>query len=203
MPGLCGKSGGRDTGATVRMNACFSLPWLARACYLWSMKTTAILVVALLSLSFHAFAEQANQPFRVWTQLGSGKTIEAQLIEKDGERVKVVLRNGKAHWLALRDVMDADREYVETWGAESKEPDPVTVTNSIKINDYTRAITVTVVERDEPCVLKIYRVEKAPLLSETVRIKAGEVKEWSGPVSLKYKLVLEENDGTEIFKVEK
>jgi len=42
----------------VHLNACFPLPWMARAWYLWIMKTTALLAVALLSFSMNLSADR-------------------------------------------------------------------------------------------------------------------------------------------------
>jgi hypothetical protein len=54
---------------------------------------------------------------RTWTEVSSGKTIRAEILEKssDNKRVRLKLKNGKSVWLETSRLSEADRNYVQSW----------------------------------------------------------------------------------------
>ena len=74
------------------------------------MKTIFLLLLSV-SLVF-------GDSFREWTQLASGKTITAKMLEKseDGKSVRIVMNSGKSHWVKAASLVTEDRDYILTWG---------------------------------------------------------------------------------------
>jgi hypothetical protein len=71
----------------------------------------------------------ANAETRTWTNL-EGRTIEAEIVDTDGESVTIKMDNGLTHALLLSTLSPADVEYSQQWQAEmealANAPKPTT-----------------------------------------------------------------------------
>ncbi|GHC41524.1 retropepsin-like aspartic protease [Roseibacillus persicicus] len=81
------------------------------------MKITSLLVAATLALASSAFGETLEEEYR--TFVGSnGKKIEAVLLDKKGENVTLLLRNGKRSTFPAEKLSTEDQEYVSNWNRD-------------------------------------------------------------------------------------
>ncbi len=57
---------------------------------------------------------------RTWTN-SAGKTLKAELLKKDDDKVTLKLENGRNSVLKISDLSESDQEYVEAWEPEEKD----------------------------------------------------------------------------------
>lgn len=154
------------------------------------MKT--ILLLALFSsLCF-------GEGFREWTQLASGKTITAKMLEKseDGESVRIVMDNGKAHWVKAASLVTEDRDYILTWGipvvVEFKH---LEVTDSEKPAKRAGFKVIHVIARAKDKPLKVTAFErKARPGSVSHRVAPGKTVEFDAEVKENYVVIIRGDD---------
>ena len=154
------------------------------------MKT--ILLLALFSsLCF-------GDNFREWTQLASGKTITAKMLEKskDGKSVRIVMDNGKAHWVKAASLVTEDRDYILTWGipvvVEFKH---LEVTDSEKPAKRAGFKMIHVIARAKDKPLKVTAFErKARAGSVSHRVAPGKTVEFDAEVEENYVVIIRGDD---------
>ena len=154
------------------------------------MKT--ILLLALFSsLCF-------GDNFREWTQLASGKTITAKMLEKseDGKSVRIVMNDGKAHWVKAASLVTEDRDYILTWGipvvVEFKH---LEVTDSEKPAKRAGFKVIHVIARakDKPLRVDVYEYNPSPTPT-THQVAPGKTIKFDAEVKADYIVRIENRD---------
>jgi hypothetical protein len=150
------------------------------------MKTIAILLI----LALPAFSDQ----FRTWTQLGTSKTIDAKIIDKDEKRVRLATKDSKTPWVNLLSLIADDRDYVEAWkkkplgwqalkvGMTGNPSGGKTIT--VEANAWSQAVTV-----------RVYQSLKNKSVKFTQDIQPYSCFKWTGLVGDDYRVCLVDTDG--------
>ena len=153
------------------------------------MKTIFLLLLSV-SLVF-------GDSFREWTQLASGKTITAKMLEKseDGKSVRIVMNSGKSHWVKAASLVTEDRDYILTWGipvvVEFKH---LEVTDSEKPAKRAGFKVIHVIARakDEPLTVEVSF--KGDMRVTTQSVKPGKTVEFDAEVAEMYYVSLLDED---------
>jgi copper chaperone CopZ len=77
--------------------------------------------VPFLAVSL-AISSLATAETRVWTQAATGKTIEGELRQVDGDRARIARAGGVEVVVPLAMLAEADREFIAAWQAKANAP---------------------------------------------------------------------------------
>lgn len=77
----------------------------------------------LLATSFFCCAED----FREWTEADTGRKIQAKILEKTGNTVKILLKNLKQHEIPISKLSFDDQNFVKDWVKHVAPHDQLTV----------------------------------------------------------------------------
>jgi len=152
------------------------------------MKTIFLLLLSV-SLGF-------GDSFREWTQLGSGKTITAKIIDKkdDNSAVLLTMKNGKSPWVKTVDLVQEDRDFIVEWKKMPIGFHFLTVTMSGKRQGGNKMITVVARSHDKPVVCKVYSGATGGH-KDKFTVPTGSTSNLDFSVGRDYRVTLEDEEG--------
>lgn len=135
------------------------------------------LVVILVNPAFAA-------GYRTWTEADSGRTVEAQPIEKkiEGDAILVLTREGKRFWLQTKDLIKKDQEFIKDWVPEVDHLS-VRVVGSGK--GY-KVIEITAKSGGKPMKVVTKNLYRDPSKPHVLKIPAGQTKVYEVKVIRNY-----------------
>lgn len=174
--------------AKVKFQGLFRLDPRSSARYIAIPMKTILIIFALIT---SAMCDE----FRTWTQLGSGKTIQAKIIDKEPTKARLSMKDGKSHWLEIANFIDADREYITTWKKKPLGFDPLSVSVIGKPQVGVKLISVTAKTWDKPAKLCVFYEKGSSFKKCDVEIEPFGSHSWQGDVSNGYVVILFDLDG--------
>lgn len=154
------------------------------------MKTLMIFLVTV-SLGF------SEEEYRMWTQAATGKKIEAKLLDKSPDDVKVQLctRDGKAYWMPISSLVEDDLKIIQAWKKKPLAFHPLEVKVVGKPGEGRKTIETVVKCWEKGATLTVYYSDHASKITKTLDVESYGTASWTGDVSNNYKVTLIDTDG--------
>ena len=155
---------------------------------------TLLLFLALVSSSF------ADGDYRLWTQAKTGKKIEAKLLDKSPDEVKVQLctRDGKAYWMAISSLVEDDWKIIQDWKKKPLGFDALTVRVIGKPRGGEKTISCVAKTWEKQAILTVYYNRKAGRVESKQTVEPYGTISWAGDVADDYRVTLVDSDGAVI-----
>jgi hypothetical protein len=157
------------------------------------MKT--LLITALLVSSAFAADEYRN-----WTQAKTGKKIEAKLLDKSPDDVKVQLctKDGKAYWMQASSLVEADWNIIRDWKKKPLGFDALTVRVIGKPGTGKKSISCVAKTWEKSATMTVYISKSSQLTATVETLEPYGTVSWSGKVNNEYRVTLIDSDGVVI-----
>jgi len=156
-----------------------------------SFMKSLISLLALISCAF------AADEYRMWTQAATGRKIEAKLLDKSPDDVKVQLctRDGKAYWMPISSLVEDDLKIIQAWKKKPLAFHPLQVRIVGKPGDGKKTIETVVKCWEKGATLTVYFSDRASKIVKTLDVEPYGTDSWTGDVSNNYKVTLIDTDG--------
>jgi hypothetical protein len=155
---------------------------------------TILLSLALICSTF------AADEYRNWTQSSTSKKIEAKMLDKspDGVKVQLCTRDGKAYWMPISSLVEDDQKLIIAWQKKPLGFDALTVRVVGKPETGKKTISCVAKTWEKPATLTVYFSKSSERTATVQEVQPYGTVTWSGKVNNEYRVTLVDSDGTMI-----